>query len=72
MPAEARHNTLSECLRTLKPAGTLIITEYAPLPGRHLLYRFPFSHWLLTRLEPFVNEFWHDNIPELLKKQGQR
>jgi len=41
MPAKARRRTLSECLRVLAPEGKLIITEYASLPEKHLLYRFP-------------------------------
>ncbi len=66
MPAEARRNTLSECMRILSLGGSLLMTEYAPLPESHLLYRFPPSRWLITRLEPFLNGFWHEDIPSLL------
>lgn len=70
MPAEARRNTLSECMRILAPEGTLICTEYAPLPYRHPLYRFPLSRWLLTTLEPFLASFWQEDIGMLLNEQG--
>jgi ubiquinone/menaquinone biosynthesis C-methylase UbiE len=72
MPATARRHTLSECLRTLNPGGRLILTEFAPLPAQHWLYRLAPSHWLLTRLEPFLDGFWHEDITTLLNKQGQQ
>jgi len=68
MPAEARKNTLSECMRILAPGGSLLLTEYGPLPTGHLLYRFPPSRWLITGLEPFLNGFWHDNLLTLLQE----
>ena len=66
MPAEARRNTLAECMRTLAPGGSLLLTEYGPLPRHHLLYRFLPTRWLLTRLEPFLDGFWHEDLPTLL------
>jgi ubiquinone/menaquinone biosynthesis C-methylase UbiE len=68
MPTEARRNTLSEAMRTLAPGGTLLITEYGPLPTGHWLYRFVPFRWLLTTLEPFLDGFWHDNLPALLNE----
>lgn len=62
MPFEARRHTLSEAMRVLKPGGRIIITEYAPLPRRHPLYRFAASRWLLARLEPFLPGFWQENL----------
>ncbi|NOR72363.1 MAG: methyltransferase domain-containing protein [Mariprofundaceae bacterium] len=70
MPAEARRNTLSEAMRTLAPGGTLLITEYGPLPTGHWLYRFLPFRWLLTTLEPFLDGFWHDNLPALLNEMA--
>lgn len=67
MPHEARVRTLSECMRVLAPGGSLIITEYAPLPKHHWLYRFPVSRWVLTTLEPFLESFWHEDLEKLLK-----
>lgn len=68
MPAEARRNTLSECMRVLSHGGSLLITEYGPLPENHVLYRFPPSRWLITRLEPFLDGFWHEDILSLLEE----
>ncbi|MCF7821405.1 MAG: hypothetical protein K9M17_03060, partial [Mariprofundaceae bacterium] len=52
------------------PGGTLLITEYGPLPTGHWLYRFLPFRWLLTTLEPFLNSFWHDNLPALLNEMA--
>lgn len=71
MPPEARCNTLSECLRVLSPGGTLLFTEYAPLPHQHFLYRVTPIRALLTRLEPFLESFWQDDILSLLKALGR-
>lgn len=68
MPAEARRNTLSECMRILSHGGSLLMTEYGPLPESHLLYRFPPSRWLITRLEPFLDSFWHEDLLMLLQE----
>ena len=68
MPAEARRNTLSECIRILSHSGSLLMTEYGPLPESHLLYRFPPSRWLITRLEPFLDSFWHEDVLSLLEE----
>ena len=71
MPVEARHRALAEALRILKPGGRLLITEYAALPKHHWLYRFPLSRWILTRLEPFLDGFWHENTGALLSTLSQ-
>lgn len=71
MPEEARINVLSECMRVIPAGGVLLVTEYAPLPTKHLLYRFPPSHWLITRLEPFLDGFWRDDIAALLNLCGK-
>jgi len=68
MPPEARINTLSECMRTLKPGGSLLLTEYGALPRRHWLYRFPPFRWTLTYLEPFLASFWELDLEGLLQK----
>ena len=71
MPEEARHNVLSECMRVIPPGGTLLVTEYAPLPARHIIYRFPPSRWLITHLEPFLASFWRDDVGALLNTHGK-
>ncbi|NQU56648.1 MAG: class I SAM-dependent methyltransferase [Rhodospirillales bacterium] len=71
MPEEARINVLSECMRVIPVGGVLLVTEYAPLPTKHLLYRFPPSRWLITRLEPFLDGFWREDIGARLNAHGK-
>jgi ubiquinone/menaquinone biosynthesis C-methylase UbiE len=71
MPEEARINVLSECMRVIPAGGVLLVTEYAPLPTKHILYRFRPSRWLITRLEPFLDDFWRDDITSLLNVYGE-
>jgi len=68
MPQEARINTLSECMRTLQPGGSLLLTEYGAWPVRHLLYRFPPFRWTLTYLEPFLGSFWEMDLEDELQR----
>ena len=70
MPREARRATLSECLRVLSPGGTLVLTEYAPLPRKHFLYRTAPFRALLTRLEPFLESYWQEDLLSLLVTLG--
>ena len=70
MPAKARRETLSECIRILKNGGELLCTEYAPLPSQHYLYRFPLSRYMLTKLEPFLADYWQEDILTILNTQG--
>lgn len=70
MPSEARCKTLSECMRVLSVGGVLLYTEYAPLPAKHFLYRFPLSKLLLTKLEPFLAGYWEEDILENLRELG--
>ena len=70
MPPEARRRTMAEAMRVLRPGGRILITEYAPLPARHPLYRFPPCRWLLGRLEPFLPDFWREDLDRELEKAG--
>jgi len=72
MPHSARERTLAECMRVLAPGGSLIITEYAHLPKRHWLYRFPLFRWTLTKLEPFLDSFWHEKLDTMLLSYAHR
>ncbi|MDH5182438.1 MAG: rhodoquinone biosynthesis methyltransferase RquA [Gammaproteobacteria bacterium] len=67
MPAKARRNTLSECLRVISPGGRLLCTEYGALPVEHFLYRCFVCRWVLIRLEPFLAGYWQEDITVLLK-----
>ena len=75
MPPEARVNTLSECMRTLRPDGSLLLTEYGSKPVHHILYRFPPFRWTLTWLEPFLASFWgldlNAQLQELAASHGK-
>jgi len=62
MPSEARQRAMSEAVRVISPGGRLIVTEYAPLPEHHMLYRFPPFRWILTALEPFLGDFWLEDL----------
>lgn len=67
LPPDARARTLRETLRVLKPGGMLLLAEYGANKGQHLLHRFAPARWLLERLEPFLNSFWHGNLPAQLE-----
>ncbi len=71
MPPEARVNVLRECMRVIPAGGTLLVTEYAPLPTNHIIYRFPPSRWLITKLEPFLDSFWREDVGALLCEHGK-
>lgn len=71
MPEETRIDVLSECMRVMKAGGILLVTEYAPLPTKHIIYRFPPSRWLITKLEPFLAGFWRDDVAALLNQHGK-
>lgn len=70
MPAEARRNTLSECMRVIEDGGVLLMTEYGRLPKHHWLYRMVPVRWITTRLEPFLESFWHEDVEALLNEVG--
>jgi len=67
MPAAARERTLHEALRVTQPGGQIIVVEYAPQPVHHFLYRFSLARRLLTRLEPFLADFWRFDILNCLQ-----
>jgi len=68
MPSSARKCTLAEMLRVIRPGGQVLITEYAPLPVQHWLYRYRLFRWVLGRLEPFLPGFWQDNLDDNLQQ----
>ena len=68
MPTPARHRTLSETLRILSPGGQLIITEYGAEPRSHWIYRFWPLRKLLLKYEPFLADFWCEDITALLEE----
>jgi len=68
MPYEARQRAMSEAIRIINPGGRLIITEYAPISESHVLHRFPPFCWMLTKLEPFLDDFWREDLTGHLNK----
>jgi ubiquinone/menaquinone biosynthesis C-methylase UbiE len=62
MPAEARNNTYAEIARVVHPGGSVLITEYGTTPYRHWLYRFIPFRLLLGHMEPFLPEFWQEDV----------
>ncbi|WP_435628054.1 methyltransferase domain-containing protein [Candidatus Ferrigenium straubiae] len=75
MPAAARENTYAEIARVVRAGGSVLITEYAATPRRHLLYRFMLFRWVLGHLEPFLPGFWREdvtaNLEVALQKHGK-
>jgi len=68
MPYEARQRAMSEAIRIINPGGRLIITEYAPISESHIFHRFFPFRWILTKLEPFLDDFWREDLTGHLNK----
>lgn len=66
MPAGARHKTYAEIARVVRPGGSILVTEYAEAPRKNGLYRFVPFRSLLGHLEPFLPEFWREDVAEKL------
>ena len=62
MPAEARLKAYHEIARVVRPGGSVLVTEYAATPRRHWLYRLVPFRWLICRLEPFLADFWQEDV----------
>jgi ubiquinone/menaquinone biosynthesis C-methylase UbiE len=62
MPATARQKVYAEIARVVRPGGSVLITEYAPTPPRHWLYSIAPFRFLLGYLEPFLPEFWQEDL----------
>ena len=71
LPDKARLRVLDEIVRVIEPGGQLIIAEYAPLPTHHFLYRVAPLRWLLTRLEPFLDDFWKLDLPAAMRSRAK-
>lgn len=71
LPEQARRRTLEEAMRVLKPGGKLIVTEYAEISGRHYFHRNLLTRWVLGKLEPFLSNFWQQNLHNNLVKCAQ-
>jgi len=72
LPPEARERTLSEVVRVLRPGGRLVVTEYAPAPKKHVLWRLWPTRLLLQWLEPFLENFWQLDLAQILNEQAKK
>lgn len=63
MPGAVRQNVYAEIARVIRPGGSILITEYGATPSRHWLYRYTPFRRLLGYLEPFLPEFWQEDVP---------
>jgi hypothetical protein len=46
----------------VRPGGSILITKYIPTPLWHWLYRFIPRRRLFGRLEPFLPEYWQEDM----------
>ena len=72
MPHDARQRALSETVRVMEDNGRLVITEYGPLPTNHWLYRIFITRWIITYLEPFLDDFWHEDLESNLQEKAKK
>jgi len=62
LPPEARQHVYDEIARVVKRGGSVLISEYASTPHRHLLYRFWPTRWIIGHMEPFLPGFWQEDV----------
>jgi len=61
-PAAARQKVYAEIAHMVRPGSSVLITEYIPTPLWNWLYRFIPFRWLFGRLEPFLPEYWQEDM----------
>jgi ubiquinone/menaquinone biosynthesis C-methylase UbiE len=68
LPVEARRRTLREALRVVRPGGHLVIAEYGEFGPRHLFHRLAPFRWILEAAEPFLGDFWREDLASVLQE----
>lgn len=66
LPPEARQSSLRHTLRLLRRGGRFVVAEYGEYGKQHLFHRFAPIRWMLTIAEPFLDDFWKENLTEVL------
>lgn len=62
MPPEARRRSLTEAMRVTRPGGHFVVAEYGEVTDTHPLHRLAPIRWTLTRAEPFLDDFWREDL----------
>jgi ubiquinone/menaquinone biosynthesis C-methylase UbiE len=68
MPPDARERALKHALRVIRPGGQLIVTEYGALTREHWIHRFAPMRWLVTRVEPWLDSLWREDLAALVQQ----
>lgn len=63
-PEDARRKTVTEALRVTKPGGRVVFVDYHG-PKRSNPMRYVMKP-ILTLLEPFAMDLWHDELPAFM------
>lgn len=71
MPPGARERALEHALRVIRPGGQLIVTEYGDLTGKHWIHRLAPMRWLVTRVEPWLDSLWRQDLSALVERCAQ-
>lgn len=66
MTPEARRNSLRQAIRVLRPGGRFVVAEYGEARRGHFFHRFAPLRWILTTAEPFLGDFWKEDLGRTL------
>lgn len=68
LPREARRRALREAIRVTRPGGHFVVAEYGEKRKGHFFHRFAPMRWVLTWAEPFLGDFWSEDLDEVLRE----